>query len=336
MFRQGLPPARRPRFNPARSGSWIAFRSRIVGPSDPMTDRPTTVPEGDLAERVKERAERALRIGALRPIETGETWIEEDGVQFVVRRADNLIRKEAAARDAKERGGDPKPANPFLPYDQDLYVCDVSATHIALLNKFNVIDRHLLIVTRAFEHQETALTRSDFEALARCMWQYHSLGFYNSGRIAGASQPHKHLQLVPLPLSAKTPPVPMQPLIDAGKLPFPHELERFDPENARSVTDFAEAGYARYLRMLRRRSIAPVGGREAPWLAPAYNLLLTRDWMLLVPRNRETVEGLSINALGFAGSFFVKNDQDLAVIQSIGPLRVLAHVTSTEPDSGLD
>ncbi|NIO40609.1 MAG: phosphorylase, partial [Burkholderiales bacterium] len=38
--------------------------------------------------------------------------------------------------------------NPFLPYGKDLFVSDISETHLALLNKFNVIDYHLLIVTR--------------------------------------------------------------------------------------------------------------------------------------------------------------------------------------------
>ena len=46
-----------------------------------------------------------------------------------------------------------------------MFVADVSDTHLCLLNKFNVIEHHLLIVTRKFEHQETLLTVRDFQAV---------------------------------------------------------------------------------------------------------------------------------------------------------------------------
>ena len=69
-----------------------------------------------------------------------------------------------------------------------------------LLNKYNVVPHHLLIITRHFESQESALTQADFQALWTCLAEYDSLGFYNSGESAGASQPHKHLQTVPLPM----------------------------------------------------------------------------------------------------------------------------------------
>ena len=41
--------------------------------------------------------------------------------------------------------------NPFLPYDPALLVAPISPTHVALLNRFNVVDDHFLIVTRSFE-----------------------------------------------------------------------------------------------------------------------------------------------------------------------------------------
>ena len=93
--------------------------------------------------------------------------------------------------------------NPFLPYDADLWVTDISQTHICLLNKFNVIENHILVVTRVFEDQESLLTAEDFEAMWICMAEFDGLAFYNSGPIAGASQQHKHLQIVPLPLAPK-------------------------------------------------------------------------------------------------------------------------------------
>jgi len=130
-------------------------------------------------------------------------------------------------------------ADPFLPYDPDLFVADISETHIALLNKFNVIDHHLLIVTRRFELQEALLNLVDFVALFSCMVQFDGLGFYNGGPAAGASQRHKHLQIVPLPLDESGSPLPIEPLLAAARmdgfigtipgLPFPHAFARLDP-----------------------------------------------------------------------------------------------------------
>ena len=54
--------------------------------------------------------------------------------------------------------------NPFLPYDKALYVTDLSATHHLLLNKFNVVAHHVLVVTKQFEKQTDALNLQDMEA----------------------------------------------------------------------------------------------------------------------------------------------------------------------------
>ena len=139
------------------------------------------------------RRPRRLRSRALQPIETATDFVEDRGVQFLVRVISNLRRK--LPHNGRK--------NPFLPYEQDLYVADASPTHVCILNKYNVVDLHLLIITRAFEHQETMLRLADFQALWRCLGEYDSLGFYNSGHLSGASQPHKHLQIVPLPLAGK-------------------------------------------------------------------------------------------------------------------------------------
>jgi ATP adenylyltransferase len=81
------------------------------------------------------------------------------------------------------------------------------------LNKFNIIDHHLLIVTRTFKEQETWLTLQDFEAMWACLNEIDGLVFYNGGKTAGASQRHKHLQLVPLPLVEEGLKIPIEPAI---------------------------------------------------------------------------------------------------------------------------
>lgn len=287
---------------------------------------------GGLRRAVVRQTEHALRCGALQPIVTEKRFIEDAGVRFLVRVVPALQRKDAERR---ERAAGAKPANPFLPPEPDLLVGEVSATHRAVLNKFNVIEHHLLLVTREFQPQERLLDQADFYALARCMGGLDGFGFYNGGEAAGASEAHKHLQFVPLPLADEGPPVPVAPLIagaqDDGPIlavpgfPFRHALARLEP----AVWEGAEVA----VRLLDayRRLLAAVGIRElpsegGPRQSGPYNLLLTRDWMLAVPRSRECWEGISVNALGFAGSLFLRHPEHLESLRRMGPMTLLARV----------
>ncbi len=186
----------------------------------------------DLWIQVARQGRRALASGALHPIASQARLLHESGLDFVVRVTTNLARKAQAT----EAGDASRPAkDPFLPpYEPDLYVGDLSPTHVALLNKFNVLDHHLLIVTRAFEDQHRWLTLADFEALGQAMTADDLLGFYNAGPQSGASQPHKHLQVVRLPLAEVVDALPMRAALDAAQadgsvfrspqLPFAHAI----------------------------------------------------------------------------------------------------------------
>jgi len=57
-----------------------------------------------------------------------------------------------------------------------------------------------------------------------------------------------------------------------------------------------------------------------------YNLLVARRWMLLVPRSREHFGTISVNALGFAGSLFVRDDAEMSALRATGPMSVLQAV----------
>lgn len=287
---------------------------------------------GSLAEAVDERTRQALADGDLLPIETEQERITDAGVCFLVRVVASLRRKERTA------GGQGRPDNPFLPPEPGLTVAEVSTHHLAVLNKFSVLDRHLLIVTRAFEHQETLLTPGDFRALFACMAEYPSLGFYNGGTIAGASQPHKHLQVVPLPLEPDGPAIPMEPLLDARvrgtaghcpELPFAHAFARLDRPIAAAPMEAAKQAAALYPELLAVVGIKGVeSGGELRQSAP-YNLLVADDWMLVVPRVEECFRGVSVNALGFAGSIFVKDRTQLEAIRAVGPMYMLQVVAGS-------
>jgi len=284
---------------------------------------------GTLRQRAEEVTARALECGSLLPIETEESLIPQGGVTFMVRMISSLALKalEARRREAAASAGDAPPPNPFLPYDPTLFVADLTDTHLALLNKFPVIDHHVLIVTRQFEDQELLLNRADFEAFWTGLGELGGLGFYNGGTKAGASQPHKHLQIVPLPLSREGPGLPIQPLIESlpppgqtgriASFPFRHAAMRLSPG-----TD-ADAALEGFLELLREVGLPPPDGARQPG---PYNLLMQRDWMLVVPRSRELSREISVNALGYAGSLFVKNRKELERLRQTGPLTLLSEV----------
>jgi sulfate adenylyltransferase (ADP) / ATP adenylyltransferase len=287
---------------------------------------------GTLWSEITRRTEMAITTGALHPVPTEYEFIEDGGVRFFVRILSNLARKEEARKkqERQSRGGNE--VNPFLPYEEDLFVADISETHVALLNKFNVVEHHLLIVTREFEGQEMLLTLKDFEALIACMSEYDSLGFYNGGEAAGASQKHKHLQMVPLPLAPEGPGIPVEPLLDIAKfdgdlgtvpgLPFRHAFVRTEAD----ILQSAEKVFALYTEMIRRTGLdSPHGSRPKRQFGP-YCLLVTRSWMLLVPRSREFFDSVSINSLGFAGALLVRDREQLKLMEKTGPMQALSRV----------
>ncbi len=261
---------------------------------------------------VVDRAEEAIAAGAMHSFECALEFVEDGGVEFVVRVAMKFPPGETAAGRSKD--APPLPANPFASPEPALLVRDLTPTHRAVLNKFSVLREHLLVVTRDFQDQRSLLDARDFEALAVCMEEAEVLAFYNGGTEAGASQAHKHVQVVTLPLSPRRS-IPMDALLlrPAVELPFRHAFARL----ARGETARPAEVLARYLELYRR-----AGLRDSQ----PYNLLLTHEWMLVVPRSRDRSEGISINALAFAGSFFVRDARHAHAIARARPMSVLKSV----------
>ncbi|MBE9038285.1 ATP adenylyltransferase family protein [aff. Roholtiella sp. LEGE 12411] len=286
---------------------------------------------GTLWTSVKERTKHALQCGALLSIPTEFEFVEQDEVRFLVRILSNLDRKDAAKQKQKKQTvSSGKDFNPFLPYEEDLFVADISDTHVCILNKFNVVEYHLLIITRVFEEQESLLTVEDFVAMLACLADFDGLAFYNSGKIAGASQRHKHLQVVPLPLTPSGAQIPIELLLASAKFqdsiatipgfPFVHAFATIDPHWA-SPLAAAEATLECYHTLLRAVGLNGVDGKSG-----AYNLLATREWMLIIPRSQEHFQSICVNSLGFAGALLVRNEQEMKILKDQGPMTILKNV----------
>lgn len=284
-------------------------------------------------QRVIEVTEHALNISALHPIPTECELIEDHGIEFIVRILDNLGRKDKAKKEQKQKQkSSNKPFNPFLPYEKDLFVSDLSDTHVCILNKFNVVDHHLLLITREFESQENLLNLADFTAICHVLREIDGLGFYNGGKLAGASQPHKHLQVVPLPMAPNSNKIPVEKLILSSKasnhitisphFPFLQAIAFFDLMEEKSTVEMAHILLEYYHQLLEKVGLENSGPKQSG----AYNLLMTRKWMFIIPRGEESFKSISINSLGFAGALLVKNEKRRQILLKHKPMNILQKV----------
>ncbi len=235
----------------------------------------------------------------------------DDPGSFVVRVASTL-------RARPRRGA--RRADPFSPpYEPALHLGPIDPNegpdgwHV-LLNKFPVLPEHYLLVPERFVPQRAPLDRACFEAAHFALAALNGLLFYNAGTVAGASQPHRHLQLVALPLQPGLPPVPLLDAILESRLPV-----RFACAPTPSEPNAWMRTYRELLARCRWSSERP------------HNLLATRRWTWLVPRARECWQDVSVNALGFAGSLFVREPAQLERIRRAGPATVLRAVGLPPP-----
>lgn len=102
----------------------------------------------------------------------------------------------------------------FDPFDNptgDLFIAAVPVqepTHVLVLNKFPIISNHFILATKVFKQQTDDLEMIDLDVTYACLkaWEEGNeaekskrlFAFFNSGTYSGASQPHRHIQFLPV------------------------------------------------------------------------------------------------------------------------------------------
>ena len=273
-----------------------------------------------------ERSTAAIACGALVPLQTDRVALERCA-PFVIRRLLSETPKHL-------RPAGPKP-NPFLPWDRQLQVEAIGDSHLVLLNKYPVQRGHLLLITQRWQPQAGWLDPSDWQALARVEADTSGLWFFNSCAAAGASQPHRHLQL--LPRLAGELSCPLAPSLEAqlaGQAQPWGWAYRLSPRNASGTADAAAELEQIYRRHCRELELGEPQGEPVP--SRPYNLLLTPNWMLTVQRSQEHWAGFSINALGFAGYLLITAESDQRWLAEHGPWALLQAVAAPRSRASTD
>ena len=296
-------------------------------------------------EAIDARSAAALATGALQPVAAEQTEMEDAGMRFIVRWVSSLAVKDAAkaatapATPAPKAdtpvaipGGPRDPNfNPFLKPDPELTVGPIGTEHVAILNKFPLCDRHLVLARRAFEEQLLPLARSDFAALAVIMAEAGGIGLYNGGTAAGASQRHKHVQWMPeaegnasLQLFAPGLPadLPEQGVATHPGLAMKHRFVRVHCGKDVAVDLAADSMAVGFARACAELGLKP----GADGLLPPFNLLVGDGWLLVLPRSQEHFEGISMSAVCFAGTLYTRTSEQIEAVRRVGPLQAMAAV----------
>lgn len=273
----------------------------------------------EMLQRAKAVAAAATASGALVPLETSLTHVRGEGdICFELRHLLSATPKHL-------RPSGPKP-NPFLPWDPRLEVECIGDSHVVILNKYPVQSAHMLLITQAWQPQTGWLSIDDWRALARVDATTTGLWFFNSGPDAGASQPHRHLQL--LPREAGEAICARQDWFkrhaEGTDTPSDDPLQRSCRIAAITSSLTGEMLQQIYLSLAEELGLGHPSIDDRP--RGAYNLLMTRQWMAVVRRSTEGIRGFSVNALGFAGSLLSTEASDREWIQRSGPEALLRAV----------
>lgn len=204
----------------------------------------------------------------------------------------------------------------FCP-DERLILGQLNGTHDLALNLFCVDKPQLLMLTLdSYKRQHEPLDRDDFEAALEVMGRYPNMYvIYNCSEAGGCSRTHKHLQ------GLRGPPFAFEHLIRASEgkatVPFRFFLHRFSQG---FVTASAQKVLDVYSKLISQtRQLLNVGEAE---VCP-HNIVMWKDWLIVIPRRAGFTEAASANAGGMMGCVWVPQHTNIDEWERIGCANVL-------------
>jgi len=211
--------------------------------------------------------------------------------------------------------------NPFKPWDNILEIDSIGNDHQLILNKYPVQLGHILLITNVWKEQNGWIDIKDWEAVKEVNKDTTGLWFFNSGPLAGASQPHRHIQLLrrdPSEISCPR----EEWILNFSNVNYKNEKfgknliirkfsKTFNEENIHEI----------YKELSYKLGLGDSKVDKKPKYP--YNLIFTNKWMVLIKRKTDNLYGISINALGFAGYILVTKKSDIKYLKNFGPEKLL-------------
>lgn len=217
-------------------------------------------------------------------------------------------------------------------------IAQLPPSHALVLNKFAIVPEHFILVTKTAKPQTHVLEQDDVAAAHACIRAYRQQGqdlfvFFNSGEHSGASQPHRHLQLLPVEnMRAGLEVVDGRPqwsiLAEATqkdqleKLPFTILSESISAESSPSQL------HEKYVTLYKRAARLVLPGQDAAGEGEAkfsYNMAMTSTVIALCPRVSEGApikveDGIdfghvALNGTLLAGTALVKTQEQFDIMR---------------------
>ncbi|EGX94483.1 bis(5'-nucleosyl)-tetraphosphatase, putative [Cordyceps militaris CM01] len=295
-----------------------------------------------LLELVKAAFAKALADGDLFYFATQVQDMRVGALSFQLRFSPALANKPKPQPPSPKRDA-AAPSKPFDPFEYTsppgpLFVGDVGASHFLVLNKFAVVPGHFILATRAYRAQTHVLEADDLHATLACLRACEEeeegvsdgndgdgalFAFFNGGAHSGASQPHRHIQMLPVRAMREGLPAASAWRVLMARRDAVAPFTTFAEDITLSTT--REDLYAAYLR-LYQQAVRAVRGEDE--FAPAsgeaaisYNMAMTRDRLVLCPRLAEggtvtdpdtgaAVGTVSLNGTMLAGTALVKTEAE--------------------------
>uniref|UniRef100_A0A8H7Y472 Uncharacterized protein n=1 Tax=Psilocybe cubensis TaxID=181762 RepID=A0A8H7Y472_PSICU len=305
----------------------------------------------DILSKLQSSFDNALKTGDLLFFPSTVERHTEADVEYQIRLCPALQNKPALPTphfDQKEK----VKFDPFAPpYNANLLVGELTDEEskeefIILLNKYAVIPRHFLLVTKEFKSQSSPLMPPElvqsYLLLVAAQKQGHKFfGFYNCKSPIGECLTLLPLRYLSIQVAITAEPVnsgedgpPIELLARRTRLEhqdrpfsltqlpyashtyrFPSHLPTYAPEHLESL--LADA----FLQLLDLTISTIRHDPDYPTGSPSYNVILTLEHLHLIPRKLENYvlaesgDKLSVNALGYAGMLLVKSAEEFEVVK---------------------
>jgi ATP adenylyltransferase/5',5'''-P-1,P-4-tetraphosphate phosphorylase II len=254
--------------------------------------------------------------------------------QFQFRSANSLTAKPILSSTDPGRS---KSTNAFSDTDPDFFLSHIGSSHTLILNKYCVVRPQFLLHTNTFIPQSDHLTESDLAAawtVLSSLTRGKYIVIYNCGFEGGSSVGHKHLQILPRPkkeegfeffpdlLGIDSGPLTSQTHLPDSKangftwedtstvpkIPFRHSVKKLLPSPS------AAQLVGIYKSLVEQAKVQEAAG---------HNVLLTEDWMLVIPRTKGRKGILSANAAAMAGMVWVTGEEEVRQWVEAGPMKLL-------------
>ncbi|WP_288262513.1 DUF4922 domain-containing protein [uncultured Prochlorococcus sp.] len=256
----------------------------------------------------------SINDGSLYPLKT------EIITSDLYQKNDFIIRKLDTSKFIKKIIYGPK-QNPFCPWDKILEIEKIGNNHQLILNKYPVQKGHILLITNKWKPQNGWLDINDWEAIQKVNKDTSGLWFFNSSPFAGASQPHRHFQL--LRRSKDEISCPREKWFLKIKLNMNGDSKLIKNINVSKFNFFENSIslFESYLKLCKKSGIGdPIIDSKPRY---PYNLLITNKWIAIIKRRNDHIHGFSINGLGFAGYILVTEKSDTNYLKKFGPEKLL-------------